>query len=45
MLAGLTRPYGLCSNLSTDYVPAAFRFQEIRPLFRIMSCGLYETGG
>jgi HAD superfamily hydrolase (TIGR01509 family) len=38
MLVGLTRPYGLCSNLSTDYVSAAFRFPEIRPLFRILSC-------
>ena len=38
MLVGLTRPYGLCSNLSADYVPAAFRFPEIRPLFRILSC-------
>lgn len=38
MLASLTCPYGLCSNLSADYVPAAFRFPEIRPLFRILSC-------
>lgn len=38
MLAGLRHPYGLCSNLSTDYVPAVFRFPEIRPLFRILSC-------
>ena len=38
MLASLTRPYGLCSNLSTDYVPAASRFPEIRPLFRVLSC-------
>jgi HAD superfamily hydrolase (TIGR01509 family) len=38
MLADLRHPYGLCSNLSADYVPAVFRFPEIRPLFRILSC-------
>lgn len=38
MLAGLPVPYGLCSNLSLDYVPALSRFPEIRPLFQILSC-------
>jgi HAD superfamily hydrolase (TIGR01509 family) len=38
MLAAIPVPFGLCSNLSSDYVPAVFRFPEIRPLFRILSC-------
>jgi len=38
MLAAIPVPFGLCSNLSADYVPAAFRFPEICPLFRILSC-------
>ena len=38
MLAGLQVPYGLCSNLSVDYVPALARFPEIQPLFQILSC-------
>lgn len=38
MLAGLPIPYGLCSNLSPDYVPALARFPEIQPLFQILSC-------
>jgi FMN phosphatase YigB (HAD superfamily) len=38
MLAGLQVPYGLCSNLSLDYLPALTRFPEIKPAFRILSC-------
>lgn len=38
MLTDLHLRYGLCSNLSSDYVPAAFQFPEIRPVFRILSC-------
>ena len=38
MLAGLPIQYGLCSNLSPDYVPALARFPEIKPAFRILSC-------
>jgi HAD superfamily hydrolase (TIGR01509 family) len=38
MLAGLPIPYGLCSNLSPDYVPALARFPEIQPVFQILSC-------
>lgn len=38
MLAALRAPYGLCSNLSPDYVPTLDRFAEITPMFRILSC-------
>jgi HAD superfamily hydrolase (TIGR01493 family) len=38
MLASLSVPYGLCSNLSPDYVPTLDRFAEITPMFRILSC-------
>ena len=38
MLAALLVPYGLCSNLSPDYVPALARFPEIQPVFQILSC-------
>lgn len=38
MLAALPRRYGLCSNLSIDYVAALERFPEIKPEFRILSC-------
>ena len=38
MLAALPVPYGLCSNLSPDYVPALARFPEIQPQFQILSC-------
>lgn len=38
ILAGLPVPYGLCSNLSPDYVPALARFPEIQPVFQILSC-------
>lgn len=38
MLAGLPIQYGLCSNLSPDYVPALARFPEISPAFRVLSC-------
>ena len=38
MLAALPVPFGLCSNLSPDYVPALTRFPEIQPVFQILSC-------
>lgn len=38
MLSALPVPYGICSNLSPDYLPALSRFAEVRPAFRIMSC-------
>lgn len=38
MLPTLPVPYGLCSNLSPDYVPTLDRFAEITPMFRILSC-------
>ncbi|WP_066705249.1 HAD family hydrolase [Celeribacter ethanolicus] len=38
MLSALPVPYGICSNLSPDYLPALQRFAEVRPAFRIMSC-------
>lgn len=38
MLAALPVPYGLCSNLSLDYVPTLERFPEISPAFRVLSC-------
>ena len=38
MLASLSVPYGLCSNLSPDYAPTLDRFPEINPAFRILSC-------
>lgn len=38
MLSALTVPYGICSNLSLDYLPALQRFAELKPVFRIMSC-------
>ncbi|WP_114961193.1 HAD family hydrolase [Tritonibacter mobilis] len=38
MLSALPVPYGICSNLSTDYVPAIQRFAELKPAFTIMSC-------
>lgn len=38
MLAALPVQYGLCSNLSLDYVPALVRFPEIRPAFGVLSC-------
>ena len=38
MLAALPVPYGLCSNLSLDYVPTLDRFPEITPMFRLLSC-------
>lgn len=38
ILAALPVPYGLCSNLSLDYVPTLDRFPEITPMFRILSC-------
>ncbi|MEO3480698.1 HAD-IA family hydrolase [Phaeobacter sp. CAU 1743] len=38
MLAALPVPYGLCSNISVDYVSALDRFPEIKPMFRIFSC-------
>jgi HAD superfamily hydrolase (TIGR01493 family) len=38
MLAALPIRYGVCSNLSVDYVAALARFPEITPMFRILSC-------
>lgn len=38
MLSDLPVPYGICSNLSPDYLPALQRFTEVRPAFRLMSC-------
>ncbi|WP_165937660.1 HAD family hydrolase [Antarcticimicrobium sediminis] len=38
MLSTLAVPYGICSNLSPDYVSALARFTELDPGFRIMSC-------
>ena len=38
MLSALPVPFGICSNLSPDYLPALSRFAEVRPAFRIMSC-------
>lgn len=38
MLSALPVPFGICSNLSPDYLPALQRFAEVRPAFRIMSC-------
>ncbi|WP_439526484.1 HAD family hydrolase [Roseovarius mucosus] len=38
MLSALPVPYGICSNLSRDYLPALQRFAELKPGFRIMSC-------
>ncbi|WP_243614792.1 HAD family hydrolase [Shimia aestuarii] len=38
MLSALPVPYGICSNLSLDYLPARQRFGELKPAFRIMSC-------
>lgn len=38
MLAGLPIRYGVCSNLSADYVGALAQFPEINPAFRILSC-------
>lgn len=38
MLATLPVPYGLCSNLSSDYVAALSPFPEIKPVFRVLSC-------
>ena len=38
MLAALPVQYGLCSNLSPDYVPALARFPEIQPVFQTLSC-------
>ena len=38
MLAALPIRYGVCSNLSVDYVPALARFPEIGPAFRVLSC-------
>jgi len=50
MLAALPVPYGLCSNLSLDYVPTLDRFPEITPMFRLLwgplrlSAGSYVSG-
>lgn len=38
ILAGLPVPYGICSNLSVDYVGALKRFPEIKPAFQVLSC-------
>lgn len=38
MLAALPIRYGVCSNLSADYVGALDRLPEISPAFRILSC-------
>ena len=38
MLPTLPVPYGLCSNVSVDYVLALDRFPEISPAFRVLSC-------
>ena len=38
MLSALPVPYGICSNLSLDYLPTLQRFAELKPAFRIMSC-------
>ena len=38
MLSARPVPYGICSNLSLDYLPALQRFAELKPVFRIMSC-------
>lgn len=38
MLAALPIRYGVCSNLSADYVGALDRFPEISPAFRVLSC-------
>lgn len=38
MLLALPVPFGICSNLSPDYLPALQRFSELKPAFRIMSC-------
>jgi HAD superfamily hydrolase (TIGR01509 family) len=38
MLAALPTRYGVCSNLSVDYVAALERFPEISPAFRVLSC-------
>lgn len=38
MLSALPVPYGICSNLSPDYLPVLQRFAELKPAFRIMSC-------
>jgi len=38
MLSALPVRYGICSNLSRDYLPALQRFAELKPAFRIMSC-------
>jgi len=38
ILAGLPIRYGVCSNLSVDYVNTLKMFPEIKPAFRILSC-------
>lgn len=38
MLLALSVPYGICSNLSPDYLPALPRFARLKPAFRITSC-------
>lgn len=38
VLARLPVPYGICSNLSVDYVPALKSFPEITPSFQVLSC-------
>lgn len=38
MLAVLPIRYGVCSNLSADYVGALDRLPEISPVFRVLSC-------
>lgn len=38
MLAALPIRYGVCSNLSADYVGALDRFPGLSPAFRILSC-------
>jgi len=38
ILAGLPIRYGVCSNLSVDYVTALKMFPEIKPEFSILSC-------
>lgn len=38
MLSALPVPFGICSNLSLDYLPALQRCAELKPVFRIMSC-------
>ena len=38
ILASLPVPFGICSNLSVDYVPALKRFPGIKPAFQVLSC-------